>query len=122
MIFVSFRKNEESKCIHVNQYLSRSRTTEELSKSIIRFLTIVIWNLEKGKKQKLKNSIFDGPLIVNQTFLQTEFVTDKSYFAHIMHFHQTICLIFVKLENILLEKMVSVQFCKNFTGPSFCRG
>ena len=37
-------------------------------KSIIRFLAIVIWNLDKGKKQKLKNTIFNAPLIVNQTF------------------------------------------------------
>ena len=58
----------------------------------------------KGKKAKIKNSIFDGPLIVNQTFSQTEFVIDKSYFAHIMHFHQNICPIFVKVENILSLK------------------
>ena len=38
------------------------------------------------KKAKIKNSIFDSPLIVNQTFSQTEFIIGKSYFAHIMHF------------------------------------
>ena len=74
------------KCVD-EKYLWRIRTSQEHSKSIIRFLTIVIWNLEKGKRQKLKNSIFDGPLIVNQTFPQTEYVIGKSDFAHIMHFH-----------------------------------
>ena len=29
--------------------------------------------MSKGKKQKLKHTIFDGPLIVNQTFSQTEY-------------------------------------------------
>ena len=53
----------------------------------VRFWTMVIWNLEKRKKQKLNNSIFDGPLIVNQTFSQTEFIIGKSNFANIMHFH-----------------------------------
>ena len=53
----------------------------------MRFLTIVIWNLEKSKKQKLNNSIFDGPSIVNQNFLQTEFTIGKSNFANMMHFH-----------------------------------
>ena len=78
---------------------------------------IVIWNLEKRKSQKLKSSIFDELLIVNQTFSQTEFIIGKLYFAHIMHFHQTKCLIFVKL-----EIMVSIQFCKSSTGLSFCVG
>ena len=50
-------------------------------------MPIAIWNLGKGEKQKLKNSILDDPLIVNQTFSQTESVIDKSDFAHIMHFH-----------------------------------
>ena len=51
----------------------------------MRFLTIVfeIWK----KRQKLNNRIFEGPLIVNQTFSQTEFIIDKSGFAHIMNFH-----------------------------------
>ena len=52
----------------------------------MRFLKIVIWHLGKGKKQKLKNTIFDGPLIVNQTFSQTEYFIGKSDFAH-MNFH-----------------------------------
>ena len=41
---------------------------------------------EKMKKTMKLNSIFDSPLIVNQTFSQTEFIIDKSDFAHIMHF------------------------------------
>ena len=41
----------------------------------------------KEKKQKLKNTIFDGPLIVNQTFSQTEYFIGESDFAHIMNFH-----------------------------------
>ena len=105
-MFLSFRKNKETKCISVEilnknlkglpfdcqkcvdqKYLWRNRTSKEPSKSILRFLTIVIWNLEKRKRQNLKNKIFDGPLIVNQTFSQTEFVIGKSDFAHIMHFH-----------------------------------
>ena len=40
-----------------------------------------------GKRQKVKNTIFDNPLIVNQPFLETEYVLGKSDFAHIMHFH-----------------------------------
>ena len=54
----------------------------------MRFLTIVIeiWK----KRQKLNNIIFDGPLIVNQTFSQTEFIIDKSGLAHIMNFHEKI--------------------------------
>ena len=54
----------------------------------------------KMKKQKLKNNIFDGPLILNQTFSQTEFIFGRSDFAQIMHFPQTKYLIFVKFENI----------------------
>ena len=42
--------------------------------------------MEKWKRQKLKSSIFDSPLIVNQTFSQTEFVIGKSGVAYIMHF------------------------------------
>ena len=52
------------------------------------------------KKQKLKNNIFDGPLILNQNFSQTEFIFGRSDFAQIMHFPQTKYLIFVKFENI----------------------
>ena len=40
----------------------------------------------EGKKEKLKNSIFKGPLIVNQTFSQTKFDIGKSDFAHVMHY------------------------------------
>ena len=47
----------------------------------IRFLTIVVCNLEKRKKGKLRNSIFDGPLLVNLTFSQTEFIIGKSSFC-----------------------------------------
>ena len=32
-------------------------------------------------------SIFDGWLVVNETFSQTEFIIGKSDFAHIVHFH-----------------------------------
>ena len=31
--------------------------------------------------------MFDGPLIINQTFTQTEFATGKLDFAHILYFH-----------------------------------
>ena len=103
-MFVSVSKNKEPKCIFVQieqtkgppfhfqksvdqKYLWRSRNYKEPSKSIIIFLTIVFRNLGKGKRQKVKNSIFDGPLIVNQPFSQTEYVIGKSDFAHIMHFH-----------------------------------
>ena len=104
-MFLSFRKNKETKYISVQiskklkglpfhckkcvvqKYMWRSRNYWEPSKPIIRFLTIVIWNFDKGKRQKLKNSIFDGPLIVNQTFSQTEYIIGKSKFARIMHFH-----------------------------------
>ena len=88
----NFKKNLKGPPFHCQdfvdkKYLWRSRTSKEASKSIIRFLTEVIWNLEKGKRQKLLNIIFDGPLIVNQTFSQTKFVIGKSDIAHIMHFH-----------------------------------
>ena len=70
------------------KYLWCSRTSLDPSKSIIkkdgfstRFLTIVIWNL------KFENNIFDGRLVVNETFSQTEFIIGKSNFDHIMHFH-----------------------------------
>ena len=86
----------------------------------IRFLTIVIWNLEKWKSQKLKNGNFENPFIVNQTFSQTEIIKGKSDFAYIMHFQSTKCLIFVKFENISHWKMISIEFRKNFTGLSFC--
>ena len=39
----------------------------------MRFLTTVIWNLETWKRQKIKNSIFDSLLIVNNFFSQTDF-------------------------------------------------
>ena len=65
----------------------------------MRLLAIVIWILEKQKRQKLKNSIFDSPLIVNQTISQTEFVISKSGFVF-MHFQYAKCLIFAKFENI----------------------
>ena len=52
----------------------------------------IIWDLGKWKRQKFKNSMFDSPLISNQTFLQTEFIFGKLDFAHInMHFHKTKC-------------------------------
>ena len=86
VVFLSFRKNKETiswnfkknskglpfhcqKCVD-QKYLWRSRNYWEPLKSIIRFLTIAIWNLDKGKRQNLKNSNSDGPLIVNQTFFQ----------------------------------------------------
>ena len=74
------------------KHLGRSRTSQELSKSIFkkngystRFLTIAISHLGKWKKPEL-NSIFDNPLTVNQAFSQIEFIIGKSEFAHIMHF------------------------------------
>ena len=75
-MFFSFNKNKGRKCLSMQiskkfkraafhcqkcvdqKYLSQNflRTLQ-----IIRFLTIVIWNLEKEKGQKLKNSMFDDP-------------------------------------------------------------
>ena len=43
--------------------------------------------MKMDNMNKIKNNIFDGPLIVNQTFLQTEFDIGKSDFSHIMDFH-----------------------------------
>ena len=43
--------------------------------------------LGKRKKEKLKNSIFDDPLIANQIFSQISFVINKTDFAYIKHFH-----------------------------------
>ena len=58
-------------------------------------MTIVIWKLKEWKTQTLKNDIFDSPLIINQTFSQTEYVIGKSDFIYIMHFQQTKYLIFL---------------------------
>ena len=44
------------------------------------------FQFQKMKKTKVKKSIFDSPLIVNQTFSQTKFIINKSSFPHIMHF------------------------------------
>ena len=74
------------KCVD-QKYLWRSWNYKEPSKSNIRFLTIFFRNLGKWKRQKVKNSIFDDPLIVNQPFSQTKYTIGKSDFAHIMHFH-----------------------------------
>ena len=63
------------------KYLWRSTNYQESSKSIIRFLSIVIWNLGKGKKQKWKNTIFDGLLIVNRTFHKLNILLEN----HIFH-------------------------------------
>ena len=52
--------------------------------------------MDKRKRQRLNNSIFNGPLILNQTFSQTEYIIGKSDFARIMHFYESKCLIFVK--------------------------
>ena len=73
------------------KYLWPSRTSLEPSKSIINkkgwFFHKIFDNshlkFEKWKRKKFKNSIFDSPLIVNQTFPQTEFIIGKSYLAHI---------------------------------------
>ena len=61
------------KCVD-QKYLWRSRNYQEPSKSIIRFLTIVFRNLGKGKRQKVKSSIFDGSLIINQSFSQSDWI------------------------------------------------
>ena len=45
-----------------------------------------ILKIKKKIKKKLKNSVFDWQLIVNQTFLHIGFITGKSGFPHIMHF------------------------------------
>ena len=71
--------------IYILPSISRSKRNQTM-----KFLAIVIsfeiWKNENVKK--LRNSIFDGRLIVNQTFSQTEFIFDKSDFAHIIiHFH-----------------------------------
>ena len=39
---------------------------------------MAISNLDKAKSQKLTKCIFDGPLIINQTFSQTEYIIGKS--------------------------------------------
>ena len=39
---------------------------------------MAISNLDKAKSQKLTKCIFDGPLIINQTFSQTEYILGKS--------------------------------------------
>ena len=84
-------------------------------------MTIDISNLDKEKRQILKNSIFNGPLIVNQTFSQTECI------IQVLH----ILCIFIKpsvwylwcLKIMAIKRwLISVQFCKNFTEPPFYGG
>ena len=85
VMFLSFRKNKETKCIPVQISKKFKRVTVSFSKmcrskmfvmkqKLLRTLEIhykIFDNshlkLEKRKRQKLKNSIFDGLLIVNQT-------------------------------------------------------
>ena len=62
-------------------------TSQKLLKTLKIHYKIFISNLSKWEKQTLKISIFDGPLIINQTFLQIEYFIGKSHFAHIMHFY-----------------------------------
>ena len=38
---------------------------------------MAISNLDKAKSQKLTKCIFDSPLIINQTFSQTEYIIGK---------------------------------------------
>ena len=99
------------KCVD-QKYLWHSRTLKELSKFIIkdgffiRFLIIVISNLEKWKRQKLKNQ-------PNQPFLQTEFIFCKSDFAHIiMHFHETKYHIFVEFKIVAIKRSFPFNFPK----------
>ena len=76
VIFLSFRKSKETKW--------RSRTPLETLISIKIFDNS---HLKFGKRKlaKVKKNIFEGPLIVNETFSQIEFVICKSSFAHVMH-------------------------------------
>ena len=99
------------KCVD-QKYLWHSRTLKEVSKFIIkdgffiRFLIIVISNLEKWKRQKLKNQ-------PNQPFLQTEFIFCKSDFAHIiMHFHETKYQIFVEFKILAIKRSFPFNFPK----------
>ena len=84
--------NKETNCISVETSKHFKRVVEPL-KSIIKkdgFSTrfwqqlFSIW--KKQKRQNLKNSVFNSPLIVNPTFSQTEFIIEKSYYADVMHF------------------------------------
>ena len=95
--------------------LWRSRTSKGPSKSIIRFLTIVIWNLEKGQFRRLINCR-------ENFFWQTEFVIGKSDFFHLTLFYQTKCLIFVKFEDVDHWETVSVELRKAFAESPFFGG
>ena len=77
----------------------------------------------KIKKAKIKKkNIFDSPLILNQTFSQTEFVIGKSGFVHIMHFQLTKCLIFVKFKSLkilAIKQWFPFNFAKILQGHHF---
>ena len=63
-------KNILKSCQGVDkEYLRRSKTSQEISKSVIKKKAFEIW--KKLKSQKLKKNIFDSPLLINQTFPQT---------------------------------------------------
>ena len=67
------------------------------------------------KKVKIKNSIFDGPLIVIQTFSQIEFIIDKSDFAHIItHIHWT-----KYLKILAIKRSFPFNFAKVLQGRHF---
>ena len=128
VIFLSFRKNKETKQTSVQISNKIKRVALSLSKMCRskifvtqqNFIRTLKYNFDHGhlkfgkrKKQTLKHSIFDSLSIVNQTISHTEFVIAKSYFAHIMRFQETKCQIFVKFENTGIKdgfRSISQQF------------
>ena len=68
--------------------------------------------MERRKKQKLKNGIFDGPIIVNQTFSQIEFIISKSDFAHNLP----------SLKILVIKRWFPLNFAKILQGRNFVVG
>ena len=78
-------------------------------------LAIAFWKKKrKEKSQKLKNSMFDGPLIVNPIFTQTEFIVAKLDFAHIMHFIKPNVWCLQSLKILTIERWFPFNFAKKF--------
>ena len=78
------------------------------------FLTTIIWNLEK-----LKNSIFDNSLIVNQTFSQTKLTLANQILSVLYVFNKTKCLILRSLKILAIKRWFPFNFVNILQGRHF---
>ena len=85
----------------------------------IRVLIIVIWNLEKWKRQWSKIVL---STVVNQTFWKTKFLIGKSDFVHIMYFDKPNVWYLWSLKLLAIKKWFPFKFTKNLQGRHFVVG